>query len=585
MRASSYGDAGKTGDHFLANGIGEASPLDAAVSSLRLSLWGVGGISLVVNLLMLTGPIFMLQVYDRVLVSGSVPTLVVIGALAFAIYCFYGVLEGLRGRILFRIGQQVDSKLSANAFALSATIPNRLGAKGRTLRPVQDLDTVSQFLLGHGPAAIFDIPWLPFYLGFVFLFHSLLGFVALGGAVAICILILINEAYCRRPSAWASHFRGRRGSFVEESRRNAEAVEAMGMTCALSDLWNQENAAFHDSQRTAADRAMFFGSTIKTIRFALQSAILGVGAWLAIEQEISPGVMIACSIMTARALAPVEQAVAHWRGFVAARQSYRRLRDMLSIPVEPTLAVSLPLPANRVTIDQLYCGPAGIRQPLVQGVTLEMAAGDGLGIIGPSGSGKSTLVRALIGVASILKGDVRFDGAEIGQWTAAERSRFIGYLPQDLQLFDGTIAQNIARFDPHAPSDSVIDAATSADIHDMIVGLPNGYNTVVGSEGMTLSGGQRQRIGLARALYGKPFLLVLDEPNANLDTEGETALAKAIVEMRRRGSIVVLVAHRPRVIGAVDKVLCLDQGRVVASGPRERILRKTLVPVADTATG
>jgi ABC-type protease/lipase transport system fused ATPase/permease subunit len=278
-------------------------------------------------------------------------------------------------------------------------------------------------------------------------------------------------------------------------------------------------------------------------------------------------------------LSPVEQAVAHWRGFVAARQSFFRLREMLRATVQQERNVDLPMPCNSISVAQLYCCPTGTRQPVVHGVTMDLKAGDGIGILGPSGSGKSTLVRAIVGSASVLKGEIRFDGAELRQWSPETRSRFIGYLPQDLQLFDGTVAQNIARFDPNASSEAIIEAASLADVHDLIVALPDGYDTVIGSEGMTLSGGQRQRIALARALFGKPFLVVLDEPNSNLDAEGEAALAKAIMTMRSRGSIVILVAHRPRAIGAVNKVLCLSEGRAVALGPRDEIMRKTLAPV------
>ncbi len=578
MRPDTYSLAAPAGPPASGNDAEKASPLEAVLSSLRRSLWGVGGISLVVNLLMLTGPMFMLQVYDRVLVSGSVPTLAAIGALALALYLFFGVLEGLRGRVLYRIGQRVDAELSGAAFSLSTAIPNRLGAKGRKLRPVQDLDTLTHFMSGHGPAAIFDVPWLPFYLGIIFIFHILLGLVALAGALAICLLIALNEASSRRPSAVAAQMRGRRGSLVEEGRRNAEAVQAMGMSDALSQRWNTENATFLAGQRFAADWSGFFSTSIKTIRFVLQSAILAIGAWLAIRQEISAGVMIACSIMTSRALSPIELAVAHWRGFVAARQSFGRLREMLRMP-ERREGLELPMPRERIVVDQLTCCPPGAREPVVHGVSMDLKSGDGIGILGPSGSGKSTLVRAIVGAASLLRGDVRFDGAELDQWSPDTRSKFIGYLPQDLQLFDGTVAQNIARFDPLASSEAIIDAATLADVHDLIVGLPHGYETIIGSEGMTLSGGERQRIALARALFGRPFLVVLDEPNSNLDAEGEAALAKAVMAMRGHGSIVVLVAHRPRAIGAVNKVLCLNQGRAVAYGPRDDVMRKTLVPV------
>lgn len=556
----------------------EKSVLATVLSSLRGCLWGVGGISFVINLLTLTGPIFMLQVYDRVLASGSVPTLVAIACLALALYVFFGVLEVLRARVLFRIGQQLDEELSADAFSLSTAIPNRLGAKGRHLRPVQDLDTVTQFMSGHGPAAIFDVPWLPFYLAFVFLFHFLLGLVALAGALAITLLIVFNEMASHKPAAAAAQMRTRRGSLVEEGRRNATVVHAMGMSKALSAQWNAENVAFLDGQRHAADRSGFFSSTIKTVRFILQSAVLAVGAWLAIRQEISPGVMIACSIMTSRALSPVEQAVGHWRGFVAARQSFLRLREVLELQLNPKQNVELPLPEKNLVVHQLYCCIAGMRRPITHDVSMELKAGEGIAILGPSGAGKSTLAKAIVGSATIIKGEIRFDGAALDQWSADSRGKFIGYLPQDLQLFDGTVAQNIARFDLQATSEQVIEAATLADVHDLIVGLPNGYDTIVGAEGLTLSGGQLQRLGLARALFGTPFLVVLDEPNSNLDAEGEAALAHAVLAMRKRGSIVVLVAHRPRAIGAVNKVLCMKDGRVVAVGPKEEVMRKTQVP-------
>lgn len=555
------------------------SSLETLIASMRGWMWGVAGVSFVINLLTLTGPIFMLQIYDRVLVSGSVPTLVVIGCLALSLYLFFGVLEALRSRVLLRIGQQVDAKLSPEAYSLSTEVPTRIGAKGREVRPVQDLDAVTQFMTGQGPAAIFDIPWLPVYLSVIFLFHSLLGFVALAGALAICTLVLLNELYSRRPAALAARMRGRRESLVEESRRNAEAVQAMGMSPALSGLWSAENFDFLARQRLAADWSGVFSSAIKTVRFTLQSAILAVGAWLAIGQEISPGVMIACSIMTARALSPVEQVVAHWRGFVAARQGFRRLREMLGFQSERAQNVELRLPEKRLIIEQLYCSPVGMQHPVVHGVSMDLEAGDGIAILGPSGSGKSTLLKAIVGTAFVIKGDIRLDGAALDQWSAERRGKLIGYLPQDLQLFDGTVAQNIARFDPSATSGEIIEAATLADVHDLIVRLPQGYDTVIGAGGMALSGGQRQRIALARALFGSPFLLVLDEPNSNLDAEGEAALAMAIQTMRKRGSVVVLVAHRPRAIAAVNKTLCLKDGRAVAMGPTEDVMRKSLVPV------
>jgi PrtD family type I secretion system ABC transporter len=566
-------------------GKGSENPVSVAFRPVHAAFWAVAVLSCVINVLMLTGPVFMLQVYDRVLASGSVPTLVAIGALAIVLYAFYGLLEGVRGRILSRLGQRVDARLSGIVYRVSNSLPVRLGRKAAQLRPVQDLDTVRQFLSGPGPAAIFDIPWLPLYLGIVFLFHPLLGVVGLAGAVVIIVLIGLNEMMSRGPAEDASGQAGRRSADVEIGQRNSEVVAAMGMQDALSDKWDAQNSEYLATQRRAADRTGVFGTTIKTIRFVLQSAILGVGAWLAIRQEITPGVMIAASIMTSRALAPIEQAVAQWRGFVASRQALRRLREVLQLAEAEKDRMDLPLPSSRISVEKVFCGPFGETMPFVQNVSMDLQAGDGLGVIGPSGSGKSTLARALVGASPPLKGVIRFDGAELGQWPSGRRGEFIGYLPQDLQLFDGTIADNIARFSPQANPDKIIEAATLADVHKLIVGLPEGYNTVIGRSGRLLSAGQRQRVALARALYGNPFLVVLDEPNSNLDAEGEGALTNAIKAMREKGSIVVVIAHRPSAIATVDKILCLKEGKQVGFGPKEEVLKQVVQPVQRIRAG
>ncbi|MES0881947.1 type I secretion system permease/ATPase [Roseibium sp. SCP14] len=564
---------------------GRDNPVAKAFRPIRSAFWGVAVVSFVINILMLTGPVFMLQVYDRVLASGSVPTLVVIGILAMVLYIFYGILEGVRGRILSRLGQRVDARLSGIVYKVSNSLPVRLGRQAAKLRPVQDLDTIRQFLSGPGPAAIFDIPWLPLYLGIVFLFHPLLGIVGLAGAVVITILIGVNEAMSRSPSEEAAGQAGRRASVVESGQRNSEVVTAMGMQSALATRWDAQNGEYLATQRRASDRTGIFGTAIKTIRFVLQSAILGVGAWLAIQQEITPGVMIAASIMTSRALAPIEQAVAQWRGFVASRQALKRLREVLVVADDEPEKMDLPLPANKISVEQVFCGPFGEAMPYVQNVTLQLQSGDGLGVIGPSGSGKSTFARALVGATPALKGVIRYDGAELGQWPSTKRGQFIGYLPQDLQLFDGTIAENIARFNEDASPDKVIEAAKLADVHDMIVSLPEGYNTVIGRTGRLLSAGQRQRVALARALYGNPFLVVLDEPNSNLDAEGESALTGAIKAMREKGSIVVVIAHRPSAIATVDKILCLKEGKMAGFGPKEEVLKQVVQPVQRVRAG
>nr|WP_305988169.1 type I secretion system permease/ATPase [Roseibium sp. MMSF_3544] len=564
---------------------GRDNPVSTAFKPIRSAFWGVAVVSFVINILMLTGPVFMLQVYDRVLASGSVPTLVVIGSLAMVLYVFYGILEGVRGRILSRLGQRVDARLSGIVYKVSNSLPVRLGRQASRLRPVQDLDTIRQFLSGPGPAAIFDIPWLPLYLGIVFLFHPLLGFVGLAGAIIISVLIALNEVMSREPTEDAAGQSGRRSAAVESGQRNSEVVAAMGMQETLTARWDAQNLEYLATQRRASDRTGIFGTAIKTIRFILQSAILGVGAWLAIKQEISPGVMIAASIMTSRALAPIEQAVAQWRGFVASRQALRRLREVLQVSESEDAKMDLPAPTKSISVEQVFCGPFGEAMPYVQNVSLELEAGDGLGIIGPSGSGKSTFARALVGVTPTLKGVIRFDGAELSQWESAKRGEFIGYLPQDLQLFDGTIAENIARFREDAAPEKIIEAAKLADVHDMIVGLPEGYNTVIGRSGRSLSAGQRQRLALARSLYDNPFLVVLDEPNSNLDAIGENALTNAIKAMRQKGSIVVVIAHRPSAIATVDKILCLKDGKLAGFGPKEEVLKQVVQPVQPMRQG
>lgn len=562
-------------------GAGRGQIVSETLRSLRAALAGTGGLSLLINLLMLTGPLFMLQVYDRVLASGSVPTLVVLGGLAAVLFVFFGLLEIMRGRILARLGQRVDARLSAIAYRVSNRLPLVLGQRGEMVRPVHDLDTLRHFVSGAGPSAIFDLPWMPVYLAIVFLFHPVLGYVAIAGALVICLLIGLNEAFSRGPAAEAAREAGQRASHVETGRRNAEAVRAMGMGEALKARWEEANDRFLERQRIATDRMVLFGSTIKAFRFLLQSAILGVGAWLAIGQEITPGVMIAASILTSRALSPVEQAVAHWRGFVAARQGLARLRQTLADERLEEPRVALPLPEKTLKLEQVFCAPVGLREPLVHGVSFALNAGDGLGIIGPSGSGKSTLARAIVGVVPAMRGAIRLDGAELSQWPDDRIARFIGYLPQDIQLFEGTIAENIARFDPDARDEDVIAAAKLAQVHDMIVGLPDGYNMPIGGTGLALSGGQRQRIALARALYRNPFLVVLDEPNSNLDAEGEAALTQAVAALREKGSIVIVIAHRPSAIAAVDTILLLQEGRVVALGPKSEILKQVIAPARN----
>ena len=560
-----------------------ADPISSAIRSCKSAFISTGVMSCVINLLTLTAPIFMLQVADRVLSSQSIPTLIVIGVLALGLYLFFGFLDYLRTRVVGRIGLSIDARLSGLIFEICTLLPIKMGEKAQNMNPMRDLEVVRQFLSGPGPSAIFDVPWMPFYLLIVTLFHPLLGLMAAAGAVCIIVLIAINEVMSARPMSELGVKINDRARFLEDCRQCAEAVQSMGMLQSLRHKWLRENSDYLIKQRRTHDVANLFSSIIKVFRFVMQSGILGGGAWLVIRGEVTPGVMIAAAIIASRALAPVEQAVAYWRGFVSARQSIRRLRSNVGRWRAPEVKTELPLPSEELSLQDLSTAPAEHTTPYVRNVCLRLAAGEGLGIIGQSGSGKTTLVRSILGINRVMAGHVRFDGADLSQWSQDVIGRFIGYLPQEVQLLNGTVAENIARFDPVASSEDIITAARLAGIHDMIVSMDDGYDTVIGEGGYLISGGQRQRIGLARAIFGAPFIVILDEPNSNLDAEGETALTAVIQHLKDQGSIVVVIAHRVSAISAVDRVLVLEAGQVKALGPKNAILNKILSPVAAKA--
>ncbi|MBL4756878.1 MAG: type I secretion system permease/ATPase [Rhizobiales bacterium] len=545
-----------------------------AFAACRMAFIGLGLFGMAVNLLMLTGPLFMLQVYDRVLTSRSIPTLVILGILVVGLYAFLGVLEYIRARVLVRIGRRLEEQLSDVTFDASVSLALRLGRHVGQLDPSRDLDQIRQFISSPGPLAIFDIPWMPLYIAIIFLFHPVLGWLAIGGAVLLIVLTLLNELTSRKPIAETSHHHLRRSSIIQAGRRNSEVLFAMGMLANLRRRWGLDNRKYNEALNRSGDRAGLFSSLTKTARFIMQSGMLGVGAYLAVHQEITPGVMIAASIIMSRALAPVEQAVAHWKGFVTARQSLKRLRstlDKFDIADEQT---KLPPPANQLSASNLFLAPPGETAMTLQNISFELVAGDGLGVIGPSASGKSTLARALVGVWPSARGTIRIDGAALDQWDPDQLGKYIGYLPQDVELFEGNVAENIARFDEERNDDLIIDAARQAGVHEMVLELADGYNTEIGEAGTVLSAGQRQRIGLARALYNNPFLIVLDEPNSNLDSEGEIALTKAVQNVRDRGAIIIVIAHRPSAIASTNKLLVLGKGKQQAFGPKDEILQK-----------
>lgn len=545
---------------------------------------GVGLVSAVSNVLMLTGPIFMLQIYDRVLASGSVPTLVVLSGLVIALYFCLGLFEIIRARILLRLGEKLDQDIGKDAFSAALDIPLKAPGKQNRIAPVRDLDTIRQFLGGQGPIAVFDVPWLPLFLFIVFAFHPWLGWLAAAGALLLIVITIIGEFVMKQPLSDAAQSAAKRDALLSDGERASEALRALGMRANYTARWASGHAEHLRSQRQVGDHMTMVRSITKVFRLFLQSAVLAVGAYLAILQEITPGVMIAASIITARAIAPVEQAVGQWRPLLSARQAYRRLEGLLAITVPDKPTMPIPAPTNSLDVIGLAVAAPGSQTMLVKNAQFGAKAGDAIGIIGPSGSGKSSLARALVGIWPQVKGSVRLDGAELVQWPSDVLGQSIGYLPQEVSLFEGSVAENIARFDPNADADDIIAAASGAGAHELVLSLPDGYATHLGVGGINLSAGQKQRIGLARALYGDPFLIVMDEPNANLDSVGDQALTQAVADAKERGAIVVIIAHRPSALAKVDYVLVLNMGLQMSFGPRDEVLQKaTVVPLEGAA--
>ncbi|MGN7123019.1 type I secretion system permease/ATPase [Methylorubrum thiocyanatum] len=561
----------------------DKNEIAAALGKCKTAFVGVAVMSGLVNILYLTGSFFMLEVYDRVIPSRSVPTLIGLAALALALYAFQGVLETIRGRILGRIGAALDEALSGRVFDLVVRAPLKGANQGDGLLPLRDLDQIRAFLSGSGPSAFFDLPWMPVYLLICFLFHPLIGVAALVGMAILAAITVLTDRASKGPTREATGHGMRRNALAESGRRNAEVLAAMGMQERLAARWALANREYMDAHQAVSDAGSGFGAGSKVFRMALQSGVLALGAWLVIHNEASAGIIIASSILVSRALAPAELTIANWKGFVAARQSWHRLSELLARMPQGERPHALPAPAETITVEAASIAPPGTPRLVVQDVSFGLRAGQGLGIIGPSASGKSSLVRALVGVWPPVRGKVRFDGAALDQWSSGDLGPHIGFLPQEVELFAGTVAENIARFEPGAPSEAVIAAAKAGGVHELILRLPDGYDTRIGEGGSGLSAGQRQRVGLARALYREPFLVVLDEPNANLDSEGENALTQAILGVRQRGGICVVVAHRPSALAALDLILMMADGRAQAFGPKDEILKRVLRPTPAPA--
>lgn len=526
-----------------------------------------------INLLTLTGSLFMLQIYDRVMTSRSVPTLLALLGIVLFLYLVQAVLEAIRTRIITRLSQRFDEDIASPAFDAAIALPVLSVPAGERPDPVRDLDQVRNFLGSNGPVALFDLPWVPMYLIICFLFHPMLGWLTAFGALTVSVLAIYGEVRTRAATQAVMHRSAERQSIIDGSRRNAEVLSTMNLAARLRQVYNDANRNFLSASQRAVDRSSSISAAVRTIRLLLQSLMLALGAYLAINGEISGGAIIATSILSSRALAPIDQAVANWRGFSSAKLAVARLRRTLARFTVSDPQTVLPTPKRVLRVDNGFLAPPGAQLPTVSGVNFQLQAGDGLGLIGPSGSGKTTLARALTGVWPLMRGEITLDGAPLHQYSRAALGSAIGYLPQDVDLFDGTIAENIARFDAHRTDEAIVQAAQLAHVHDLILKFPQGYDTRIGDGGLKLSAGQRQRIGLARALYGDPFIVILDEPYSNLDGDGDNALNRALLGVRQRGGIVILIAHRRSAIRQMNKLVTIMDGRQGAFGDKDQVLQ------------
>jgi ATP-binding cassette subfamily C protein/ATP-binding cassette subfamily C exporter for protease/lipase/ATP-binding cassette subfamily C protein EexD len=544
----------------------------------------VGLFSVVMNTLMLAVPLYMLQVYDRVLTTGRVETLIMLTSMAVVALLMLGLLDALRTTVMVRLGRWLSARL-APVF-LASSVRARLQGDDAGAQPLRDLSVLQSFVGGAGLAFLFDMPLVPLFVALVWLLHPDLGVLALGSALLLFFLSVLNDLLTRKAILEANVAQIRANLQAETTIRNAEVVRAMAMLPAMVDRWRVVNDRSLEATQKASERSGVIVGFTKSLRFLVQVMVLGAGALLVLEGELSPGSMIACSILIGRALAPVEQAMAAWKVFTAARIAYSRLKSRLLMLPPDTKRMLLPVPNGRLSVERVTVMPPGGSRPILRQVSFTVEVGEIVAVVGPSAAGKSTLCRLLVGLLQPNSGEVRFDGAEIGQWDPEQLGSFVGYLPQDIELFAGSVGDNIARMGKSSDED-IIDAAQLAHAHDMILRLPEGYDTQISDAGTKLSGGQRQRIGLARAVYGNPRLIILDEPNSNLDQAGEAALAGAVNELKRRGAAMVIVGHRPSTLAHADKILVLKDGRAEMCGPRDEVLqhlRRGAVPTASPAT-
>ncbi|RUW63879.1 type I secretion system permease/ATPase [Mesorhizobium sp. M7A.F.Ca.US.008.03.1.1] len=524
--------------------------------------------SLAINLLYLASPLYMLQIYDRVVTSGSETTLVMLTLVLLAAFLSLAGLDLVRASILTRASARLDRLLSAKVLAASVETPSPGSSQSQ---PIRDFDTFRQVITGSGIHALFDLPWSPIYIGIIFLLHPWLGFFALGCSLLLIAMAVLNEHLVRSPLKQANDLATTNYNFTEMSLRNAEVVRAMGMIDGLIRRWGRDRNLALRRQAEASDRAALMSGLIRFLRLTMQSLILGLGAYLVIERQITGGTMFAASLLLGRGLQPVEQIVGLWRSLILGRAALARVEKLVDGGARSERSFNLPKPTGKISVEQVSFAIASQQKVLLRDVSFRLEAGETLGIVGPSGAGKSTLARHLAGVMQPSRGTVRLDGADLSQWGHDALGDHIGYLPQDIELFSDTVAANIGRFKTNVDQE-VIEAARLAGVHEMIIRLPQGYETQIGEGGAVLSGGYRQRIALARAVFGTPNLIILDEPSSNLDADGDRALSDCAIELKRRGSTVIIVSHRPSTLANVDKILLLRDGAVEAFGMRNEIV-------------
>jgi len=559
----------------LLSTLGSDDPVAHRLRESARRMVGIAVFSGVINALMLSGSLYMLQVYDRVIPSRNVATLLGLSLMVLFAYLVQGYFDALRARMLCRVATLFDAGLQQSIHTALATLPLR-GVKPLLMQqPLRDLDQVRGFMSSMGPTAFLDMPWIPIFLVALFLFHPAIGMTALLGTAAIIAMTLLTERMSRGAATAAMVSSAQRQVLADVTQRNAEVIRALGMVDRFTVRWSQANERYLRENIRATDVYANLGSGAKVLRYVLQSGMLGIGAYLVVVDRASGGIMIASSIMMGRALAPVEIALGTWKQLVAARQGIVRLREICKATATPPVPpVVLPRPCRELSVQDLAVAAPATEKPIVSNISFSLKAGMGMALLGASASGKTSLSKALVGIWPSQAGVVRLDGAAIDQWRNEDLGRHIGYLPQDVALFDGTVAENISRFDDQATSDAILKAAQVAGVHDVILRLPEGYSTRIGEGGMSLSAGQRQRIGLARAVFGDPFLVVLDEPNANLDADGENALTRAIQILRYNKCIVIVISHRPSALAALNMAMVLYEGKAIAFGPCEEIFAR-----------